>query len=96
MNLPEASGFKNTIRQTGIMTALDFLDHPITYRLLFEAFVTFAVFGAYLGVFWMLGEIPQLSFSLEQFLSEYGAVFFLGLIIVRAGNKVMNTAMRGM
>ncbi|MFB1066261.1 hypothetical protein [Natrinema sp. H-ect4] len=78
------------------MAWTDFLDNQITYLLVFEAFVTFAVFGAYLGVFWMLGEIPQLSFSLEQFLSEYGVVFFAALVIVRAGNKVMNTAMRGM
>jgi len=78
------------------MAWIDFFDNEITYRILFEAFITFAVFGAYLGVFWMLGEIPQLEFSLEAFLSEYGVIFFTALVIVRTGNKVMNKAMRGM
>jgi len=78
------------------MSWIDFFDNQITYFIIFEAFITFAVFGAYLGVFWMLGEIPQLEFSLESFLSEYGVVFFTALVIVRTGNKVMNKAMRGM
>jgi len=76
--------------------AVEFLDHPITYRLLFEAFITFAMFGGFLAVFWMLGEIPQLSFSLESFLNEYGVVFFLGLVVYRAAQNVLQIAMQGM
>lgn len=72
------------------------LESEWTALLVFEAFVTFAVFGAYLAVFWGLGEIPQLQFSLESFLNQYGVVFFLALIIVRTGNRVLSTAMQGM
>ncbi|WP_276273583.1 hypothetical protein [Haloarcula litorea] len=72
------------------------LESEWTALFVLEAFVTFAVFGAYLGVFWALGEVPQLQFSLESFLNQYGIVFFLALIIVRTGNRVLNTVMNGM
>jgi hypothetical protein len=78
------------------MSSVEYLDNQATYTVMFEAFVTFAVFGAYLGVFWILGEIPQLQFSLEAFLNQYGVVFLLGVLLVRTGNKAMNAAMRGM
>lgn len=78
------------------MSWLDLLDHPLTYRFLFEAFVTFAVFGGFLGIFWVLGEMPWLQFSLEVFLNEYGLVFFLGVVIYRAAQNVLQIAMQGM
>jgi hypothetical protein len=78
------------------MSWLDFLDYPLTYRFLFEASVTFAVFGGFLGIFWVLGEIPRLQFSLEVFLNEYGLVFFLGVVIYRAAQNVLQMAMKGM
>jgi len=78
------------------MSWIDLLDNQITYKLVFEAFITFAVFGAFLGVFWVLGEIPVLEFSLQEFLNEYGVIFLLAVVMVRTGNKVMNRAMRGM
>lgn len=78
------------------MGALDFLDHPITYRVLFEAFITFAIFGGLLGIFWILGETPWLQFSLDAFLNEYGLLFLLGLMIYRAARSVYMIAVQGM
>ncbi|MCY4730545.1 hypothetical protein KY092_08230 [Natronomonas gomsonensis] len=78
------------------MAWTDYLDNPITYRLLFEAVVTFAAFGGFLGIFWILGEMPWLQFSLDVFLKEYGLVFFLGVVIYRAVQNLLQVAMKGM
>jgi hypothetical protein len=63
---------------------------------LFEVFVTFAIFGAYLAIFWMHNEIQQLHFSFESFLNEYSIVFFLGLVIVRIRGNVLQATIREM
>lgn len=78
------------------MSWIDLLDNQITYKLIFEAFVAFTIFGGLLGVFWILGEVPWLQFSLDTFLDEYGLVFFLGLIIYRAARNVYMIAAQGM
>ena len=78
------------------MAWTDYLANPTTYRLLFEAFIAFAVFGGFLGIFWLLGEMPWLQFNLDVFLNEYGLVFFLGVVIYRAAQNVLQIAMRGM
>lgn len=78
------------------MVWTEYLDNPITYRLLFEAFVTFATFGGFLAIFWILGEMPRLQFSLDVFLNQYGIVFFLGVLIYRAAENLLQVAMQGM
>lgn len=77
------------------MSLTDYLDSPISYRLLFEALLTFATFGGFLGIFWILGELPWLQFSMDVFLNEYGLLFFIGLVIYRAGQNVLQIAMQG-
>jgi len=78
------------------MSWIGYVDNKLTYRILFEALLTFATFGGFLGIFWILGEVSWLQFSLDVFLNEYGAVFFVGLVIYRAGQNVLQIAMQGM